>query len=202
MEEHLVKEGKRTAVSRAERGNGASAPLATSDHERDTEAATHLELARVLERIYRRYTDLLRGDLNRLGVDDASPSQVMMLFTIGHDELSIRELLDRGHYLGSNASYNLKQLGDAGYIERETSPRDRRSARIRLAPKGHELCDAIRGIHDGYHRLVVRDEMEYGEMETAFRMLRRLEEVWTTTLRYGDAAWADATPPTSRNGRK
>lgn len=148
---------------------------------------THLELVRVVERVHRRYCDLLRVELLRLGIDDISPPQVMLLFTIGEDELSVRDLLERGHYLGSNASYNLKQLLDASYIQRTASARDRRSARIRLDAKGRHLCDQIRVVDETYHRLVARDADEERDLGIAFTMLRRMELVWTNAMRYGDA---------------
>ncbi len=150
------------------------------------QTVTHLELARVVERIHRRYADILRVELTRMGVHDVSAQQVMLLFTIGHDELTVRDLLDRGHYLGSNASYNLKQLVDGGYVDRAASPRDRRSARISLTRRGHGLCDTLRGVDESYHRLVTRDEDEVRDLEVCFRTLRRIEHVWTNALRYGE----------------
>ncbi|MET0430098.1 MAG: MarR family transcriptional regulator [Microvirga sp.] len=148
---------------------------------------THLDLVRVVERVHRRYLDLFRLDLGRLGIDDLSPSQVMMLFTIGNDELSVRDLIDRGYYLGSNASYNLKRLVETGYVDRNASERDRRSARIRLSQKGQELCEAVRKLDESYQRLVARTAEEARELEVAFRTLRRLEQAWTSSLRYGSA---------------
>src|SRR5690349_1745557 len=71
-------------------------------------AVTHIEIVRVIERLHRRSLDLIRADLIHAGIDDLSPSQVMMLFTIGSGELSVRDLIERGYYLGSNASYSLK----------------------------------------------------------------------------------------------
>ena len=147
---------------------------------------THLEIARLIERAHRRFLDLLRMELTRLSTDDISPSQVMLLFTIGADELSVRDLLERGHYLGSNASYNLKQLVDAGYVNRTASQRDRRSARLRLTPKAVELCDRIRTIHDSVHRQNVRDDADARDLVTAYNVLRRLEMLWTGSLRYGE----------------
>ncbi|MCC9621432.1 MarR family transcriptional regulator [Thalassospira sp. MA62] len=146
---------------------------------------THLELANTVERIYRRFADLLRVDLVRLGKDDISPAQVALLFTIGEDELSVRDLLDRGHYIGSNASYNLKQLVETGYVERQVMARDRRSARIKLSAKGHELCRALNEFHAEYHDAMTPNHEDEQEMETALRALRKLEEFWTQTLRYG-----------------
>ena len=146
---------------------------------------THLELANTVERIYRRFADLLRVDLIRLGKDDISPAQVALLFNIGEDELSVRDLLDRGHYMGSNASYNLKQLAESGYVERQVMARDRRSARLKLTAKGNELCQALHELHEEYHDALTSNLEDQQEMETALRTLRRLEEFWTQTLRYG-----------------
>ncbi|MGO4571244.1 winged helix DNA-binding protein [Microvirga sp. 2TAF3] len=152
----------------------------------DSFTVSHLDLVRVVERVHRRYLDLFRLDLGRLGVDDLSPSQVMMLFTIGGDELTVRDLIDRGYYLGSNASYNLKRLVETGYVDRSASERDRRSARIRLSEKGRKLCEAVRKMDESYHRLVARNAEEKRELEIAFKTLKRLENVWTSALRYGE----------------
>lgn len=147
----------------------------------DAAPITHWEIGRLIERAHRRFLDVLRAELTRLGVDDISPSQVMLLFTIGSDELSVRDLLERGHYLGSNASYNLKQLVDADYIHRTASQRDKRSARLRLTTKAQSLCDAIRTIHDS--RQVGPDDDQSGELGIAYGVLRRLELHWTGALR-------------------
>lgn len=163
----------------------SAVPMRMNDADTDVATVTHLEIARVIERAHRRFLDLLRMELTRLGTDDISPSQVMLLFTIGSDELSVRDLLERGHYLGSNASYNLKQLVDSGYVDRSASPRDRRSARLRLTEKANQLCEAIRTVHDNFHRQTVRDEAEAQELVTAYNVLRRLEILWTSSLRYG-----------------
>lgn len=149
-------------------------------------AVSELEIARLIERAHRRFLDLLRMELTKLGTDDISPSQVMLLFTIGADELSVRDLLERGHYLGSNASYNLKQLVDAGYVHRSASLRDRRSARLRLTPKASTLCENIRHMHDTVHRQTVKDETDSRDLMTAYSVLRRLEMHWTGSLRYGE----------------
>ncbi|MDJ1159989.1 MarR family transcriptional regulator [Chelatococcus sp. SYSU_G07232] len=178
------------AIASAEPSNGRApfvpAPRASEDAG-DPSAVVHLELVRCIERLHRRYLDLFRVDLTRLGVEDLSPAQVMMLFTIGPDDLSVRDLIDRGYYLGSNASYNLKRLVESGYVERSASPRDRRSARIRLSEKGRQLCDLVRTVDATYHRLVARDETEARDLDTTFRTLRRLEHMWTNALRYGES---------------
>lgn len=145
---------------------------------------THIEIVRVIERLHRRSLDLIRADLIQAGVDDLSPSQVMMLFTIGSSELSVRDLIERGYYLGSNASYSLKRLVEAEYVIRTASERDRRSARIRLSEKGRQLCEMIKQTDRTYHQLVTRDEDEIRELESTFRTLKRLEQAWSNAVRY------------------
>jgi DNA-binding MarR family transcriptional regulator len=162
-------------VSRAE---GPEAPQA------EPAGVTHIEIVRVIERLHRRSLDLVRADLIEAGIDDLSPSQVMMLFTIGSSELSVRDLIERGYYLGSNASYSLKRLVEAEYVIRTASERDRRSARIRLSDKGRELCDMIRRNDKTYHQLVARNEAEMRDLETTFRTLKRIEQAWSNAVRY------------------
>ena len=154
-------------------------------------SVSHLELMRIIERMHRRYLDQLRLDLNKLGADDISPSQVMLLFTTGNQDLSVRDLLDRGHYLGSNASYNLKQLVQAGYIDRTASQRDRRSARIRLTEKGRKLCLAVQVADGAYQRLIVKNEDDLRALQETVNTLRRLEVAWTTNLHRGGTSEID-----------
>jgi len=147
---------------------------------------THIEIVRVIERLHRRSLDLVRADLIEAGIDDLSPSQVMMLFTIGSNELSVRDLIERGYYLGSNASYSLKRLVEAEYVIRTASERDRRSARIRLSEKGRALCDLIRRNDKAYQQLVARNEAEMRDLETTFKTLKRIEQTWSNAVRYRD----------------
>src|SRR5262245_21032049 len=86
----------------------------------------------LIERMHRRFLDVIRIEMAKQGVADISPVQMMMLCTIGDQELSVRDLIERGYYLGSNASYNLKQLVAQGYIERQASLHDKRAARLKL----------------------------------------------------------------------
>jgi DNA-binding MarR family transcriptional regulator len=155
--------------------------------ERNTNASStphvnHFDLVRVIERMYRRYLDRLRIDLIRIGAEDISPAHAMLLFTIGDDELSVRDLMDRGHYLGSNASYSLKQLVQSGYVDRTASARDKRSARIRLTEKGKNLCNAIKVADEVNQDHVVQSEKDLQALGDTFAMLRKLEIIWATDL--------------------
>ncbi len=148
-------------------------------------AVSSLDLARVIERVSRRFLDHMRLELTKLGVDDISPSQVMVLLTIGQGEIAVRDLLDRGHYVGSNASYNLKQLVESGYLERGASPRDRRLARISLSLKGQMLCEKLRLLDEANPFGQSPDFNAEMDLQTTHDTLRRLEQWWSDSLRYG-----------------
>ncbi len=142
------------------------------------------DLVRMVERMHRRYLDLVRVEVGRLGADDISPAQAVMLMALGRDELSVRGLVERGYYLGSNASYNLKHLIEAGYVDRSTSQRDRRVARLRLAPKGQALVDHLRAWEEDQADSLAADGAGSRDLEQAYRTLRRVERTWTELMRY------------------
>ena len=146
----------------------------------DQRYPTYHQLVRIIERMHRSYLDLMRLELNRLGIDDISPVQVVMLQAIGEEEISVRDLVQRGHYLGSNASYNLKLLVEAGYVERSASQRDRRVARLKLSPKGRQLFLAIRRSDDEQAAAIIETEEDGRLFEGTYRTLRRLERSWIT----------------------
>jgi MarR family transcriptional regulator, exopolysaccharide II synthesis transcriptional activator len=150
-----------------------------------TTVITHFELARTLERANRRFATFLQSEMTKQGVREIGPAHAMLLLTIGSDELSVGQLMDRGPYGGTNLSYYLKQLGECGYIERIPLARDRRTVRIRLTEKARELCADLNEVAAKYHRLVAGDPENMRRMEVAFETLDRLERAWATAAIFG-----------------
>ncbi len=189
MIQKLLREGVEVETS-IDGYHTADFPEITGDYQgtkrsNHTVLVTHFELARMIERVNRRFAGVLRNEMTKLGIDDVGPAQAMVLLAIGDVELSVGELLDRGHYVGSNISYYLKQLADGGYIDRVASQRDKRSARIRLTEKGEQLCSNLRNAGGAYNRVLARDADDLRNLEIAFQTLHRLELVWGNATRYG-----------------
>src|SRR5688572_28522870 len=97
----------------------------------------------MIERLHRRFLDVVKTELDRLRIDDINNVQTLILYNISAEQLTIGELTNRGYYLGSNVSYNVKKLAENGYITQEKAPHDKRSTRIRLSEKGLALCAKI-----------------------------------------------------------
>ena len=65
---------------------------------------TYSELTRLIERLHRRFLDVIRAELNRLGVRDLNGVQALLLANIGDEAMAIRDLVERGYYQGSRCS--------------------------------------------------------------------------------------------------
>jgi len=148
------------------------------------------DLPRLIERMHRRYLDVVRIELARHDIVNISPVQAVMLGTIGGEEISVRDLIERGYYLGSNASYNLKSLVDGDYITRQASPRDRRSARLKLSAKGRQILDILAKLNLQMSEGLIKTEGK--ELEVTFQTLRHLERRWTDAIRSEGVSENDA----------
>lgn len=163
--------------------------LALSDYA-DTEAGTdfksqYTSSVRLIERLHRLMLDVIKSELDRLGIAELNSVQALLLNNIGDEELTAGELKSRGYYLGSNASYNLKKLVELGYIDYQRSSQDRRSVRIKLTDKGRR-ASAI--VEDLYIRQLGSLEAVAGIGARQFRevnaTLNRLERYWIDQIRF------------------
>ena len=145
----------------------------------------YLVSLKLIERLHRLLLDVIKDEFERLGRTDVNSVQALLLYNIGDAELTAGELTSRGYYLGSNVSYNLKKLVDAGYIDHQRSTVDRRSVRVKLTDKGLEICKLVNTL---YQRQLKSLEQVGGigsdDLEVLNKALIRLERFWTDQIRY------------------
>ena len=145
----------------------------------------YLVSLKLIERLHRLLLDVIKDEFERLGRTDVNSVQALLLYNIGDAELTAGELTSRGYYLGSNVSYNLKKLVDAGYIDHQRSTVDRRSVRVKLTDKGQEICKLVNTL---YQRQLKSLEQVGGigsdDLEALNKALIRLERFWTDQIRY------------------
>jgi DNA-binding MarR family transcriptional regulator len=147
--------------------------------------ARYLECLNLVERLHRQLLDVIKDELERVGQSDVNSVQALLLFNIGSQELTAGELRTRGHYLGSNVSYNLKKLVEAGYINHVRSESDRRSVRVSLTEKGQNIAKIVAGLFDRHVHLVEPSGgLELSEFAVLNRALQRLERFWLDQVRY------------------
>src|SRR5438445_12488947 len=107
----------------------------------------YLEVIALVERLHRHFLEVVKLELEGLGIHDINNIQGMMLSNIGDAEMTVGELTLRGCYLGSNVSYNVKKMVEYGYLAQQRSLHDRRSIRVRLTEKGVKLRDRVSVMH-------------------------------------------------------
>jgi DNA-binding MarR family transcriptional regulator len=145
----------------------------------------YLETLGLIERLHRQLLDVIKDELDRRDEREINSVQALLLFNVGDQELTAGELRTRGHYLGSNVSYNLKKLVDAGYIHHERSSIDRRSVMVRLTRKG-EVVRAMLVELFGRHLLSLQavGNVDANDLEGTNTALRRLERFWIDQVRF------------------
>lgn len=152
----------------------------------------YLEVVALVERLHRQFLEVVKTEIDRMGVHDVNNVQAMILYHIGAEELTVGELTQRGYYLGSNVSYNLKKLIENGYISQARSPHDKRSVRIRLTPKGLELHGRLDTIFQQHSTHIQSGALAEGELNGAAGTLRQLEQFWDNRLGGGVFALTSA----------
>jgi DNA-binding MarR family transcriptional regulator len=145
----------------------------------------YLEVLSLIERLHRQLLDVIKDELDRRDEREINSVQALLLFNVGDQELSAGELRTRGHYLGSNVSYNLKKLVELGYVHHARSSIDRRSVLVRLTPKGDAIRDMLAGLFERHlGSLDAVGNVGMGELETIGSSLRRLERFWIDQVRF------------------
>ncbi len=146
---------------------------------------SYLDSLTLVERLHRLLLDVIKDEFERVGVLEINAVQALLLFNIGENEVTAGELKTRGYYQGSNVSYNLKKLVDAGYMHHERSEIDRRSVRVRLTQKGRDIRLIVAKLFathaDG---LVTRGVVDQKGIDDITSALRRIERYWTEQIRY------------------
>ncbi|HWK45708.1 MAG TPA: MarR family winged helix-turn-helix transcriptional regulator [Stellaceae bacterium] len=139
----------------------------------------YLNTIALIERLHRQFLEVVRTELDSLGVQDINNVQGLILFNIGGAELTVGELTLRGCYLGSNVSYNVKKMVENGYLIQERSAHDRRSIRVRLSQKGLDLCADLDAMHDRHVEALGQTPVNAETLTEASATLRRVDRFWT-----------------------
>ena len=145
----------------------------------------YLEALNLVERLHRQLLDVIKDELDRRDEREINSVQALLLFNVGDQELTAGELRTRGHYLGSNVSYNLKKLVEGGYIHHARSEADRRSVLVRLTVKGELVRDMLRELFDRHlGSLEAVGNVGLGDMDGMNITLKRLERFWIDQVRF------------------
>jgi DNA-binding MarR family transcriptional regulator len=138
-------------------------------------ASGYYEVIALTERLHRQFLEVMKLELDGLGIHDINNAQGLMLFNIGDAEMTIGELILRGCYLGSNMSYSVKKMVESGYLAQERSVHDLRSIHVRLTEKGLKLRDRLLAMHQRHIEMLDQTAIIDEDLTAATATLRRPE---------------------------
>jgi len=138
----------------------------------------YIDIISLVERLHRQCLEVIKAELDRLGIRDLNNVQALILFNIGQEDLTVGELTQRGCYLGSNVSYNVKKMVENAYLIQERSAHDRRVFHVHASAKGLEIYQRLDQLFAGHSEKLGAAQFTSENLEQANTTLGRLEQFW------------------------
>lgn len=142
----------------------------------------YFDMVMSFERLHRLFLEMLKIELESMEIRDLSNTQAMILYNIGKGQLTVGEISNRGYYMGSNVSYNLKKMVENHYVSQQQSLHDRRSTRVRLSQKGIDVHNGIDRWLESQTAHLQKQSFGERKFELLLEANRFLESYWTTTI--------------------
>ncbi len=147
--------------------------------------ALYFETITLVERLHHLLLDMIKIELDRLRIFDINNVQCFILYNVGKKEMTVGEISNRGYYLGSNVSYNLKKLVEHGYFIQERASHDKRASKIRLSDKGLKLYDKVDKIFMQQAVNLKYNGVTDQNLTETLKLLRKLESYWNFIINHG-----------------
>ena len=138
------------------------------------------DLIGLIERLHRRCLDVIKAEIDRREIRDLNAAQAMILYNIGDRELPMGELIERGYYLGSNVSYNIKKMVENDYVLQTRSPYDKRSFHVKSSDKGLEICAHLQVLFDWHAKELTDGLLDPAQLTNSRDTLSKLEGFWSS----------------------
>lgn len=133
----------------------------------------------LVERLHRLFLEVIKSELDKMNIQDINNIQCFILYNIGDNKLSVGEITNRGYYLGSNVTYNLKKMVENQYLVQEQSLHDRRSSHIFLSPKGVDLYGKFEKLFSTHSENLSHNGFSETQIRDLSILLGKLESFWS-----------------------
>ena len=136
----------------------------------------------MIERLHRLFLEVIKVELDRMNIRDINNVQCLVLYNVGRGQVTVGELTNRGYYLGSNVSYNLRKMVLNSYLIQEPSPHDRRSSHVKLSAKGLSLHDKLDELFTMHTKALAKEGVDAPRADQLDKTLGSIEAFWTSLL--------------------
>lgn len=139
----------------------------------------YFEMIMLIERLHRLFLEVVKAELDQKGIVDINNVQSLILYNIGPNKMSVGEVSNRGFYLGSNVTYNLKKLVENEYLIQEQSAHDKRSSHVKLSKKGLAFYEKMNDMIDRHLVNMERNGIKEEQLKSMFKIMQQLESFWS-----------------------
>ncbi|USO01364.1 MAG: winged helix DNA-binding protein [Alphaproteobacteria bacterium] len=139
---------------------------------------TYINIIANIEKLHRLSLEVIKAYLDRQNIHDINNVQCFILYNIGEARLTVGEISNRGYYMGSNVTYNLKKMIESGYIDQEQSDHDRRSSHVKLSPKGMAFYKNFEKLFELHIKNLATNGVTEESLKNLLKNLHKLEAFW------------------------
>ena len=137
----------------------------------------------LLEKAHRVLMDTIKDELARLRIDNLNPTQAIIVYRIGNKSVPVGDLTSGWIYNGTNPSYNLKHLKQAGYVTTSRCSHDLRIIRVTLSEPGKDIARTISQLFERQSRLFMeRTSSSVEDVTRTVETLHNIERQLLTSL--------------------
>lgn len=137
----------------------------------------------LLEKAHRVLMDTVKDELVRLRIDSLNPTQAIILYRIGDKSVPVGDLTSGWVYNGTNPTYNLKHLKQAGYVTTSRCRHDLRIIRVTLSEQGKDIARTISQLFERQSRLFMeRTSSSVEEINQTVETMHNIERQLLASL--------------------
>ena len=140
---------------------------------------------RLIERLHRRFLDVIKAELDRLGIEDINNVQTLILFNINEEQLTVGELTVRGYYR-VECLLQCEKIVENDYLIQERSSHDRRMTRVGCRPRV-DLTARISELYQRNSEELSGKFVGEEQLRQTNQALMSLERYWSSQISYGPA---------------
>ncbi|MBA4249267.1 MAG: MarR family transcriptional regulator [Candidatus Puniceispirillum sp.] len=145
---------------------------------------SYFEIVVMIERLHRLFLEVVKEELDSLSCMDITSVQALILYNIGRNhQLTVGELTNKGYYLGSNVSYNLRKMVKNGYVSQVPSAHDRRSSHVKLSQKGQDLFVKLEKAFMKHTENIQNDSKNGVNLDELNCHLKTFEVYWSSLVK-------------------
>ncbi|MDR1365151.1 MAG: MarR family transcriptional regulator [Holosporales bacterium] len=141
-----------------------------------------VEISVLGERNYRLFLDVVRCELDLLRIVDINAVQAFILLNIGGNVITAGDVIAKGYYIGSNASYNIRKMVTNGYVKQMQSDYDKRATFLKLTDDGLSLCSKLNQAIDEHVAEFAPGTKGKFDLGQCALILKKIEHFWKDLL--------------------